>query len=548
MEDLKQIQEFFSKPLEESKQLDIVDFAKVVQAVTKTGHPATVLLVPKWNEIEIITGMNAPDDMLFDLSNAVDSLGYGRNDIIIAADSSNLSRREYSDIRRVNGGHKDYFEESVNENEDPIIVKYFKRGDNHFQILVKYERPTGFTTALGSRTALGSQIDQNEAAAKERVKAIVNKLKAEFNLDNIEVSKGQVAGRYYIDAFSDSFREMDVNDLEEFYALNEATKEEENKFHKKLDKLVHDTFGKRKGEMEEYNTGIYFNPDKATQRNKAKKASKSAMDKVRDVIKKALTGDYQPTITEKDISVDDNTEFKLNLKHLLDKHVVKENEEQQVKVGNYQTKHFDICPGAVAVYKDIEVEDMDLAERAAKLQDALFAMEKEALENGASDLDVEAAQILADQIMAMAKMMGLEKEHSYVQGHVEKIKGTLSEGLADYEEKDADYDKLYSDYAYKAVKEVVEEKGFSKYLKSKDNPKGETDGLDIKTMNKILMKVVKEVEETIQLGKQLDEKKLCPKGEAYRKRRMAAGEKSSAYLSGRAVKVCKGQMSGKKKK
>lgn len=42
--------------------------------------------------------------------------------------------------------------------------------------------------------------------------------------------------------------------------------------------------------------------------------------------------------------------------------------------------------------------------------------------------------------------------------------------------------------------------------------------------------------------------KLCPKGEAYRQRRMAAGEKSSAYLSGRAVKVCKGQMSGKKSK
>ena len=42
--------------------------------------------------------------------------------------------------------------------------------------------------------------------------------------------------------------------------------------------------------------------------------------------------------------------------------------------------------------------------------------------------------------------------------------------------------------------------------------------------------------------------KLCKKGQAYRKRRMAAGEKSSAYLSGRAVKVCKGQMSRKKKK
>ena len=42
--------------------------------------------------------------------------------------------------------------------------------------------------------------------------------------------------------------------------------------------------------------------------------------------------------------------------------------------------------------------------------------------------------------------------------------------------------------------------------------------------------------------------KLCPKGEAYRQRRLAAGEKSSAYLSGRGIKVCKGLMSGKKKK
>jgi hypothetical protein len=40
----------------------------------------------------------------------------------------------------------------------------------------------------------------------------------------------------------------------------------------------------------------------------------------------------------------------------------------------------------------------------------------------------------------------------------------------------------------------------------------------------------------------LAEKKLCPKGRAYYNRRKAAGEKPSAYLSGRAVKVCKGLM------
>ena len=44
------------------------------------------------------------------------------------------------------------------------------------------------------------------------------------------------------------------------------------------------------------------------------------------------------------------------------------------------------------------------------------------------------------------------------------------------------------------------------------------------------------------------EEKLCKKGEAYRKRRMkpkskgGGGEKSSAYLSGRASKVCQGLM------
>src|SRR6056300_1155132 len=127
MEDIKKIQEFFSKPLNEEKEpLDIIDLAKVVKAVQQTGHPVTVLLVPKFNEIEVLTGMNAPDDMLFDLSNAVDSLGYGRNDIIIAGDSSNLSRREYSDIRRVNGGAKDYFEEATKEEENDFHKKLDK--------------------------------------------------------------------------------------------------------------------------------------------------------------------------------------------------------------------------------------------------------------------------------------------------------------------------------------------------------------------------------------------------------------------------------------
>ena len=173
--------------------------------------------------------------------------------------------------------------------------------------------------------------------------------------------------------------------------------------------------------------------------------------------------------------------------------------------------------------------------------------------------------------------------------------------------------------AYSLVKELAEEvmkqKGYSKYLKSKDNPKGETDGLTPDVLNKILMNIAKDIKETkqleegasteekriamsavkkiakyrgvsedearndliraaeelgsppqihsakelgslkeavkqifetIQLGKQLDEKKskLCKRGRDYIAARKRAGEKSSAYLSGRAVKVCKGQIKG----
>ena len=53
-----------------------------------------------------------------------------------------------------------------------------------------------------------------------------------------------------------------------------------------------------------------------------------------------------------------------------------------------------------------------------------------------------------------------------------------------------------------------------------------------------------DIAETIKLGEGMIEEELCAKGKAYRKKRMANGEKSSAYLNGRAVKVCKGQMKG----
>ena len=112
----------------------------------------------------------------------------------------------------------------------------------------------------------------------------------------------------------------------------------------------------------------------------------------------------------------------------------------------------------------------------------------------------------------------------YAIRRISKYLNALEENVApNHDGKAAPYGS-----GYKAVKETL------RFIKE-NNPE---------FTNEEIKAELKEIKE---LGNQLNEK-LCPKGEAYRKRRMAAGEKSSAYLSGRAVKVCKGQMSGKKKK
>ena len=141
-----------------------------------------------------------------------------------------------------------------------------------------------------------------------------------------------------------------------------------------------------------------------------------------------------------------------------EKQKMKEDDQGEVQVGSYQTKHFDICPSATKLYKDIDVEDMDLAERSAKLHDTLFYMEKHAMKMKQADPEyIAMMQNLADQIMAMAGMMNLEKEHEYVQGHVDAVKNikeSVTESVAITEEefdeqagkKDACYHKVKSRY------------------------------------------------------------------------------------------------------
>ena len=86
-------------------------FDKVVKVLSKSKHPFTVMLVTKWNEIDIVIGYDAPDNITDDIIQKLGSAKLewgGSSGITISGDSSNYSRREYDEIARINGGHKDY--------------------------------------------------------------------------------------------------------------------------------------------------------------------------------------------------------------------------------------------------------------------------------------------------------------------------------------------------------------------------------------------------------------------------------------------------------
>jgi hypothetical protein len=106
------------------------DFNKVVKVLSKSKYPMTIMLVPKWDEIDIVIGQDAPDQIVDDIGQRLDSIGLnwgGSSGISISGASSNYDRREYSDIFRVNGGHKDYYYESTNKKDLQLIQEFFSK-------------------------------------------------------------------------------------------------------------------------------------------------------------------------------------------------------------------------------------------------------------------------------------------------------------------------------------------------------------------------------------------------------------------------------------
>jgi hypothetical protein len=105
----------------------------------------------------------------------------------------------------------------------------------------------------------------------------------------------------------------------------------------------------------------------------------------------------------------------------------------EVDVYGYRTQHFDMCPAATTLFKNIMAGQYtdgvpSAREEAsviamAKLHDALFNMEKKALGYGEVDKSyLDQAERLENEIYMQARNLDLEDEvKAYIPGHIDRI-------------------------------------------------------------------------------------------------------------------------------
>lgn len=103
---------------------------------------------------------------------------------------------------------------------------------------------------------------------------------------------------------------------------------------------------------------------------------------------------------------------------------IEKHERDQLAVGTYFTKNFEMSPKAQLLYAKLPKDtDPVSAEKSAILHDKLFALEKQSqAAQSASKQTINSAEDYVQQIKMHAKKMGLEKEHSYIDTNLNNIK------------------------------------------------------------------------------------------------------------------------------
>ena len=115
--------------------------------------------------------------------------------------------------------------------------------------------------------------------------------------------------------------------------------------------------------------------------------------------------------------------------------IMQEVDPANIDVYGYETKHFEICPGAIGLFEHLKTMDLDedtigMVRSAAVSSDALFAKEKEVIANGIATHEdlVEAIALGADVEDIMHEVderVGMQHDVSWIMGHIEVIKSYL---------------------------------------------------------------------------------------------------------------------------
>jgi hypothetical protein len=317
--------------------------------------------------------------------------------------------------------------------------------------------------------------------------------------------------------------------------VNEASKEEETKFHKKLDKLVHSTFGKRKGELKEDNLGH------AEIKNIEKNLSPAQKEELAKLIK---SGKIK---TSKDLK-----NWQLSKKESVISSNIKEGIGNEVGDKVYFRNDLgEKYPSSQGYYGIIE--DTTPARNynmMAMYQVVVYDKNDNEIKTIQTDWTNLTSKMMNEEelteanvpsnIKEFAKRKGVSSLVNKIAGWAEKVGAGIRGGTA----IGKDYSTLILDMTYQG----------SEIRINTDNDTVTLYDEPVNSFNQFQRVYLENKEENNGLEERIHEalnkinEELCPAGKAYIKKRKAAGEKSSAYLSGRAVKVCKGQMSGKAKK
>jgi hypothetical protein len=333
------------------------------------------------------------------------------------------------------------------------------------------------------------------------------------------------------EAFKKSLEDKDKKSKEGLYRsidLNEATKDEETKFHTKLDKLVHDTFGKRKGELEETKL---FTIDSE---------SASDSDKITDFLTQNNIS-FKKVGPKIKISLDRNTPKASVILSKLNK-LAKFNELNEAKGSLKVEKQKDGKYYWTFTFESGKTEkSFDGFNTSAEAQKDFMYRSK--FFKSVNETEELTEAYVPSNIKEFAKRKGVSSLVNKVAGWAEKVGKSITGGTA----IGYNYSTLILDMTYQG----------SEIRINTDNDTVELYGEPVRSFNefqRVYLDNQDQDESDNDLAERISEalnkinEELCPAGKAYIKRRKAAGEKSSAYLSGRAVKVCKGQMSGKAKK